>query len=159
MERDDSLLIVYPTRALPASGLSEFLGRGGRIALADDYGSGESLLRVYGITRRPGVRGDPATLRSNPGLPVARAAIQHPLTEGVGTLVTNHPAILEHAELRPIFALEGDADGLLLTGAVGEGRLLALSDPSVLINNMLEFRGNRRFARNLLRYLGGDEAG
>ena len=42
----------------------------------------------------------------------------------------------------------------MLTGAVEQGRLVALSDPSVLINNMQRFKGNARFAANLLAYLG-----
>jgi hypothetical protein len=42
---------------------------------------------------------------------------------------------------------------VVLSGGVGSGRLVALGDPSMLINNMLEFHGNQTFAANLVRYL------
>ena len=48
----------------------------------------------------------------------------------------------------------------MLTGEVpaesGSGRLVVLADPSVLIDNMLELGGNRRFATNLATYLAGE---
>ena len=48
----DGLLLVYPTGPLPVEGISGFLKAGGRVALADDYGSGATLLAAYQITRR-----------------------------------------------------------------------------------------------------------
>src|SRR5690606_20633598 len=76
----------------------------------------------------------------------------HPLTEGVRALVTNHPAVVHHPDLEPIFSF-GERDAVVLAGAVGAGRLVTIGDPSVLINNMLELRGNQRFAENLVDYL------
>ncbi len=69
-------------------------------------------------------------------------------------MVANHPQTLHHNELKPVFVFEPSRrSALVLVGAVGEGRLIAISDSSLLINNMLEFRGNRVFAGNLVRYL------
>jgi hypothetical protein len=50
----------------------------------------------------------------------------------------------------------GFEDGSAVVAAVElfDGRLVALSDPSVLINRMLEFDGNLAFAINALRWLG-----
>lgn len=154
----DGLLVVCPTTELPVEGITEMLRAGGRVVLADDYGTGDALLRAFRIDRhdaRP--LGVPA-LRGNEALLVASRRASHPLSAGVESVVTNHPRALSHAALEPIFELaEGDA--LVLAGAVGEGRLVVLSDPSVLIDNMLELGGNRRFAANLLRYLAGDGGG
>jgi hypothetical protein len=42
---------------------------------------------------------------------------------------------------------------VILAGQVGRGRLVVGGDPSILINSMLRFSGNRQFAINLLSYL------
>ena len=66
---------------------------------------------------------------------------------------------MRHRDLEPIFAFDRSGSALVLAGAVGAGRLVTLGDPSVLINNMLQFRGNRRFATNLVRYLTSGRSG
>jgi hypothetical protein len=162
---NDALLIVYPTRDLPVAGLSELMRAGGRVAIADDFGEGGPLLEVYGIERVAGAPPDAPHLQANEALPVARAVSGHALADGVAALVTNHPATLRHPALEPLFAFDdGSGDeaperALVLAGAVGEGRLVAISDPSILINNMLELRDNRRFAENLVRYLDAGTGG
>lgn len=156
----DGLLVVYPTEALPTDDLSDYMRAGGRLAVADDFGAADSLFRVFRIGRAEPDPDAPSVLRlrGNGELLVARPLTQHPLTEGVGAVVTNHPRVLFHAELEPIFAV-GDQDAVVLAGAVGEGRLVAIGDPSLFINNMLALDGNRRFASNLLLYLRGDAGG
>ncbi len=155
----DAIVLVHPDRELPIASLSAFLRAGGRVVLADDFGEGERFLASFGITR--GLPADPPrTIRGNPSLPVATAVGRHPLTEGVTTAVANHASALRHPELTPLLAFDDEGrDGLLLTGAVERGRLVALADSSVLINNMLEFDGNRRLAANLLEYLGAEGDG
>lgn len=152
---DDALLVLSPTRTLPVEGITELLRAGGRVVLADDYGTGDALLRAFRIERHDPRTGGVPALRGNEALLVAMRSAAHPLSAGVDGLVTNHPRALSHADLEPIFEL-GDGDALVLAGAVGGGRLVALSDPSVLIDNMLALRGNRRFAANLLHYLEGE---
>lgn len=156
----DGLLVLHPTEALPADDLSDYMRAGGRVAVADDFGAADSLFRVFRIGRGEPSPDAPSVLRlrGNRELLVARPLSQHPLTEGVGAIVTNHPRILFHAELEPIFAI-GDHDAVVLAGAVGDGRLVAIGDPSLFINNMLELDGNRRFASNLFLYLRGDAGG
>lgn len=148
----DSLLILGPNEAPPSREITGFLRAGGRVLLADDFGAGRSLLDTFEIGR-----GRPSTdralkLRGNPALLVARPHGQHRLTRDVSALVTNHPSIVYHRQLSPIFEIN-QGEALVLAGAVGSGRLVVLSDPSVLIDNMLELRGNRVFAENLLDYL------
>lgn len=148
----DSLLLVHPRQDLPARELTLFLRGGGRVALADDYGQGGSLLTAFQIGRGEPTVDRALQLRGNPALLVARPKAQHRLAQGVRALVTNHPTIVYHRALSPVFELaEGEA--VVLAGAVESGRLVVLSDPSVLIDNMLELRGNRAFAENLIDYL------
>ncbi len=152
LQPSDALLILHPTEPVPGASLTAFLRDGGRACLADDFGAGERFLGLFSITRGPPSEAIAVQLRGNANLPVARANGTHELTHEVSALVTNHPAVVAHRELAPIFRL-GSGEAVVLAGAVGEGRLVVLSDPSVLIDNMLSLRGNRRFAENLVDYL------
>jgi hypothetical protein len=162
----DAVILIAPREAPPAEPLIAAMREGGRVVIADDYGAGGPILRAFHIERRaPHDTEDTLRLRGNPQLLVARPAMQHPLTMGVDALVTNHPQIVVHrpdasaadrAPLPPIFEI-ATGEAVVLAGAVGDephqGRLVVLSDPSVLINNMLEMRGNRRFAENLIAFV------
>lgn len=157
---DDALLVVHPVEALPSAELSAFLRSGGRLAIADDFGTGRALLAAFGIglfspARDPSIK----LLRGEPFLMVATRQNAHPLSRSAEVLVTNHPQVLSHRQLEPIYALRDEHDAIVLSGAVGKGRLVAISDASLLINNMLQFEGNRAFARDLLAYLVGPARG
>jgi hypothetical protein len=155
---ETALFLVHPTRPLPVDSLAAFLRRGGRVLLADDFGTGDALLSRYEIRRAPPDAQASPRLRGRPAFPLARPEVRHALTDGVAQVVANHPSALRHRALEPLLAF-GDGSALLLTGAVGPGRLVALSDPSVLIDNMMVFPGNQRLADNALTYLvaGGAE--
>jgi hypothetical protein len=96
----------------------------------------------------------------------------------VDQVVTNHPTIFRPAagvDLTPVLEIRtetGSGALIALTGAIGNGtrcssrqrsgndaesdhcgRLFALSDPSVFINLMLRYPGNRALAKGLVRYL------
>lgn len=152
----DAILVIAPREEPRAAALTDLMRQGGRVLIADDYGAAGAILRSFRIHRgRPRADRDVLELRGNPALLIAHPAQQHPLTIGVDALVTNHPEVLFHDELAPIFEIS-PGDAVVLAGAVGSGRLVVLSDPSVLINNMLELRGNERFARNLIDYVSLD---
>jgi hypothetical protein len=162
---DDGLLIVHPVHPLPTSELAKFMRNGGRVAVADDFGAGANFLATFGMTLRD-AEGEPArALRGNPAWPIAGPVVQHALTDGVSALVTNHPRVLYHETLTPVFELSGGLGAVVLSGAVGGGRLVAIADSSVLINNMLGFEshlgfeGNRTFARDLVRFIRGRSPG
>lgn len=158
LHSNDSLLILYPGQELPARQITAFLRDGGRACLADDFGAGASLLDLFQISRTAPHPGIAWQLRGNPALLVARPNGTHRLTRQVPALVSNHPAVIHHRELSPIFELN-PGEAIVLAGAVGNGRLVVLSDPSVLIDNMMRLRANRRFAENLLDYLDDGRGG
>jgi hypothetical protein len=150
----DGLLLVYPERPPPRADLAAFMYEGGRLAIADDFGAGGALLEGFHIERSAPARGEDALrLRGNRNVLIATPRVRHPLSLDVLALVTNHPQSLHHEALEAIFGLDERGTAVVLAGAVGRGRLVAIGDSSVLINNMLEFHGNRAFARNLVRYL------
>src|SRR5207249_4750634 len=89
-----------------------------------------------------------ATFRGNAQLQVATARGAGLLAAATPTLVTNHPAYFV-TSLAPALEFAPGA-AAVVEGRVGEGRFVAISDPSVLINNMLELTEDRRFAGGLV---------
>lgn len=187
LHAEDTLLIVHPETDLSFSETSAFLSAGGRIALLDDFGRGDDLLRRFQIQRV----NPPAPLEAvdgNPALAIARPQISrapngddltHPIAEGVDSVVTNHPQALRQlpgVELTRVLtypASNGEDVALAVVGVIGDsracglslpepdrvvgdarcGRLFAMADPSVFIDLMLTFPGNRQLATGLLTYL------
>jgi hypothetical protein len=148
----DALLIVGPHKQLPVTALSAFLREGGRIALLDDFGSGGRFLSAYQVERGEAPRGGPA-LRGDPRLLLAYPRSEHPLAEGVPVLLTNEASTLRHPDLKPVFVFGRSEQALALAGAVGAGRLVAVGDASLLINQLMTLPAHQRFAKNLLEYL------
>jgi hypothetical protein len=170
-------VVLSPDRAYTdreAARLRAFVRGGGTLVVAEDFGSnGGPLLAAVGA----GTRFDGTLLRDersawrSPAMPVATEVTNRsetPYTDGVASLTLNHGTTLspganatvlvrsspfsyrdtngndaldpeESLAARPVVAIE----------PVGRGRVIAVSDPSVFLNAMLEREGNRRFARNL----------
>jgi len=161
LRREDALLLVHPERNLDADELSAFMRAGGRIVLLDDYGTGDGLLARFGIRRVP-LPGRPAEmLRGNPSLPIAEVAGSHEVVRDLSRVVINHGTGLDHPALSPLLVVRGEGEPsvvVAMTGVVGRGRLLAVGDSSVAINEMMRYPDNRAFAASLLRYATEDAA-
>ena len=150
-----SLILVYPETAPDGSALTAFVEAGGRLLVADDYGLGAGALASLGLLRVAGPTLPGAAFRGDPDFPVAVPLTTHPVLEGVGAVVTNHPAALGVGPGgRCLLAFHAPPPACLLAEASrGYGTALALADPSVLIDLMLEVDADRRLAEGLLRYL------
>ncbi len=151
-----ALLVLWPRRSVGLADLEAFLDDGGRVAWLDDQGASSEFYARFQFQREP-VVGGVARAADLPELLVARPRGPHPLSEGVDVLVTNLPVALSHRRLTPLFEFAGSNQGLVLVGQIGRGKLLVGGDPSVLLNTMMQFEGNRRFAQNLMRFLAGAE--
>jgi hypothetical protein len=166
---DDGIVFIHPTEPIDSTEASEFMKQGGRLAVIDDFGRGDELLKRFKI-ERVRLPGRPvAALRQNPELPIAEPWLEisrgqigapHPVVANVKRLVLNHPMALLHPDLSPVMKVrlagsEGDAI-VAVAGQVEKGRLFAMSDPSALINSMLRYPGNRAFAVGLVKYLAND---
>jgi hypothetical protein len=160
LAREDGILLIHPERSLDVDELSAFMRAGGRVLLLDDYGTGDDLLRRFGI-RRTALPARPAQmLRGKPSLAIAEAASAHPLVHDVVHLVTNHATGLEHPALSPLLVVRGDGEPDVLlgvAGAVGHGRLIAIGDASIVINEMMRYPGNLALSRALVHYATDDD--
>lgn len=155
LKPDDGLLLLYPEKGLDVDELSKFMRAGGRVVMLDDFGRGDSLLRHFNMERVASPRRPAEFLRRNPQLALAEPASAHPVVADVTRVVTNHPTGLSHPDLSPVLKIRGNGEAdvvVAVAGAVGQGRLLAVGDPSIVMNSMLRYGGNKNFARGLVRY-------
>ncbi len=161
LDPKDGLLLLYPEKSLDVDELSKFMRAGGRVVLLDDFGRGESLLRHFGMERVPTPKNPVESLRHNPQLALAEPASAHPVVADVNRVVTNHATGLAHPDLSPVLKIRGAGEPdvfIAVAGAVGDkppapqGRFLVVGDPSIVMNSMLRYAGNKAFARGLVRY-------
>ena len=149
LDGHDVLWFVYPRTTVDAGRLRRFLEAGGRAVIADDFGSSDAALATLQIRRLRGDLSEAEHYEDNPALPVARLALATELSVNVPELVANHPAFFSTA-VPPTYAFSQGA-ALVVEGRLGKGYFVAVADPSVLINNMLELPDDLDFARALIR--------
>ena len=165
LKREDGIILLHPEKTLDSASLARFMKAGGRVILLDDFGSGDGLLEHFEMERVPVPARPAESLRNNPQLAIASPAGPHPVNMDITRIVTNHATGLRRLagkeDLSPVLkikAADGEPDVLIaVAGAVGQGRLLAVGDPSIVINAMLRYPGNRTFARAIVRYAGDDD--
>jgi Domain of unknown function (DUF4350) len=148
----DVLFLVYPEVVVDGGRLKRFLAQGGHALVADDFGAASDALASLEIRRSRGsIPPEVPRFRNHAFMPIAHPMQATELGRATDELVANHPARFESG----LPATYGFADGiaLVIEGQVGTGYFVALSDPSVLINNMLELESNRAFAQGLVRRL------
>ncbi len=172
LRKEDAVVVLHPEVELDYNELSAFLRAGGRMAVLDDRGEADHFLGRFQIQRVEAPRQPAERLRDNPDLAIAVPAVElvagqeqnrHPVVVGVDRVVTNHPTALVHPNLTQVLKIPalGEPDATLaVTGIIAKsGRLFAMGDPSVVINEMLRYPGNRGFANGLIKYLVENDAG
>lgn len=180
--RNDSLVILGPTTDFSPADVAHvraFVEGGGTLLLADDFGTANQLLEGLGAGAR--FDGTPAldfAFAKRPEFTVAIEFADHPATDGVERVLLNYPTALRPGNGTRVLAnttdaawLDADGDGLrganepggpfgwLGTEEIGQGTVVLLSDPSVLINGMRPFGDNERLADNLLLFVRGGKEG
>ena len=150
---EEILVFLYPQQSVDPAQLDAFIQAGGHVIVADDFGAAQNALARIGA-----IRLDLATLRSDnyyqgrTWAPIATVMPGHAIASEVEQIVTNHPTALGHLAGGTVIA--GFPDGaLIVAGERGTGRFVAVADPSIFINRMLEFPGNLRVVVNMLHWL------
>ncbi len=158
--------------------IHNFLINGGNVLLADDIGRGNSLLNALEGTDSRFVR-DPVldlSFEKKPHFAVAYDLKDHPITKNVSHILLNKPTAIEPDENATSLVytsraswLDKNRNGIwdlgepkggfpvLTVEPYGRGSLVLLSDPSVLINSMLDKLDNRIFANNILGYISAEK--
>ncbi|MBT9166028.1 MAG: hypothetical protein DDT25_00693 [Chloroflexi bacterium] len=146
--------------------LREFVTQGGRLVLMDDFGHGNEVLEYLGIEVKFSGRMllDPLFSYRNPRLPRITDFSPEIKEAGVESVVLNHATALTGAGAGEVLAwssehsfldLDGDGSwgqaepkGPLPVAArfrLGQGEVILVSDPSILINSMVRMDDNRAF--------------
>ncbi|MGE5183519.1 MAG: DUF4350 domain-containing protein [Acidobacteriota bacterium] len=157
LSAEDILFLVYPLQRVEPARLAAFVQAGGNVVIADDFGESKDARAALGLLVDIGAPRAQRYYKDHLFAPIATPEVDHPLTAGVGEIVTNHPAAFK--SVSGATTVIGFEDGaLVVAGERGTGKFVAISDPSIFINQMQKepFAGNVQLAANLLRYLNRD---
>jgi hypothetical protein len=151
------LFIIAPSRNFTPEDIPayrQYLQRGNRIFLADDFGTGNELLSGLGSRIRilPGNLTSISRQYDDPSSVIVTPVLNETFLANVSTLVLNRPAALEGGETLASTSLlswiDRDGDGLpgpeeafgrydvFARERIGTGTLYVLSDPSLFTNDM-----------------------
>ena len=147
----DNLLLLYPQNTIPVADIMRFVGDGGDLIIADDFGSSDALLKAIGIKRqKPKLASHRTFYDGNEAFPTLSPQGESFLFYNVTEVATNHPMALS-GDAAPVLSFSED-EHLIMQKSIGSGRILVLADPSMLLNDMLRrVYGNKQFAANVLR--------
>lgn len=156
-----------------ADHIHEFMLQGGTVLLADDFGSGGSLLKKLNTTSS--FLGKPIldlSFEKKPHFGVAYEISDHPITRNVAFVLTNKPTGITPSEDATVLMKTSSASWLdsneneiqdqgerqreypLLTiEDYGDGKLILLSDPSIMINSMNERLDNDILVENMMGFV------
>jgi len=163
------LLIVGPSKPFTpedARAVEAFLTKGGRVIVADDYGTANQLLELLGAPVRilPGVLTDPLLNIGSQHLPLAwwgprRVALNY--AAALNTSACFDCRILAESSLFSYLDLnvngrhdDGEPEGPLpiaISLRYGAGELIVVSDSSLFINSMINRESNRAVLEELLK--------
>jgi hypothetical protein len=173
-----TVLVVIPYRpvnAADASRVRRYVDGGGLAVILDDYGFGTPLLRGMGLPLRFAGEAllDPLFRHRNRWMPEATAPAEARRNAEARAVVLNHATALVGVEavsviLRssPYSFLDRNGNGewepdeprgpfaVAAHTKVGSGAVAVVSDPSVLINSMIDLGANRSFVRRILQLAG-----
>jgi hypothetical protein len=149
------------------------LEAGGTVLVADDFGTGNSLLQRLGIGAR--FSGKPLAdlyfYSREPSFPLITDFSPNPATGNLTMIVLNRPSYIElgnssqvtrlassspfsfidlSGENRPLANETIDSYPVMAGAKIGRGTLILISDPSMFVNEMIDLNDNMQLFRNLL---------
>ena len=169
----NTVLIVVPYAEFTSAELDQinsYVSEGGTLILMDDYGHGNEVLASLDVDYRfdPTPLLDPMIYHKNEKFPKITNMKASALTHEVETLVFDHAVRLidvpdtEVAARSSTFSfmdLDGDtmydqnleaqdSSVVVANTLMGEGRIISISDPSIIINAMLDMEDNYTIMAN-----------
>ncbi|MEF8832232.1 MAG: DUF4350 domain-containing protein [Candidatus Thermoplasmatota archaeon] len=170
------LMIIGPRQEFSQASIEfvdSFLQEGGKMVLADDFGSGNSLLDR--LDTNSSFYSSPLfdlAFEKKPEFGVAYNTTEHNMTADVSHVRLNSPTAIDKDDNASTILSSSEASWLdqnensikdeserfkqyplVTTEDYGEGELILVSDPSIFINSMLDKDDNRVFSENILQHL------
>ena len=158
------LIVIGPDvdfSPLEAKEVKRFLESGGTLFIADDFGTGNSLLEKLGVKARFSEKPLKDIFYSKRAeFPVVVRIYDPKLAFGVKKITLNIPSAITGpkgviaSSMVSMVGKSMKSYPIMSEIKYGKGRIVMLSDPSVLINDM--FGENRQFIDNLIGYFGAN---
>jgi hypothetical protein len=177
-----ALVIIGPMKAFSTRDgtiVGDFVRNGGRLLLADDFGTGNGLLEHMGATSRfSGLLVMDLAYEKKPEFSVCFDIRADTLTRNISTVLLNYPSSLTiNSTTTQVLAYSSVASWLdsntnrnqewgeprgpfpiLARERMGNGEIVLLSDPSALINGMSEYMNNSALGENLIGEMSVDRS-
>jgi hypothetical protein len=170
----ETALIVIPYAQFTETeldNLRQYVSLGGTLIILDDYGYGNQILSHVGLSMRFTDKPllDPLFNYKNKWFPRITDFVQTPIAENVTSIVLNYASSLTNTSDTTVVAWSSQFSFLDLNGnsvwdtgeptgpqpvaafaKVGQGYAVAVSDPSILINSMINMDDNLNFIKNII---------
>ncbi|MGZ4851540.1 MAG: DUF4350 domain-containing protein [Candidatus Bathyarchaeia archaeon] len=175
-------LLIVPYETFSDSELSQlknYVLNGGTLAILDDYGFGNQVLNSVGVKMRfTGVPMlDPLYNYKDKWLPKITDFSNSSIGANVSSIVFNHASSLNNTSESTVVAyssmfsfLDVNSDGswnnnepngpfpVVAYSSLGQGVVVAVADPSLMINGMIGLDDNLQFINNVMGVQGGSSA-
>lgn len=151
--------------------MDDFLRRGGKVVLADDLGTGNQLLDGLNTSSRfSGNTVFDVSFEKRPDFSVVYDFRDHELTQDLSFAMLNRPTYLipDDRAMTLMNTSEGawveegedtkriGKSPVMSIEDYGDGELILISDPSIMINSMIDKLDNGVIVSNLLNYISED---
>lgn len=177
-----ALVIIGPSKSFSeADGkiVGDFVRDGGKLLLADDFGTANTLLEPMGATSRfSEYLVMDLAYEKKPEFSVCFDIRPDPVTNNVSTVLLNYPSsivvnststqVIAYSSVASWLDVNNDRDQewgeprgpfpMLARERMGAGEILLLSDPSVLINGMSGYMNNSALGSNLIADMSEDRS-
>jgi len=173
-EPSNSILISIPYLEYSQTDLEKlqlYLGNGGTLLLMDDYGFGNEVLAYLGVEARFSGKPllDPLFCYANSNLPKITDFSADIKEQGIDLIVLNHATALSNVPVENILARSSPSSFLDINDngfqeknepalpqpvaariPKGKGTIILITDPSLLINSMINRYDNLKFIKVIL---------
>ena len=168
VDSNSTVLIIGPSTSFTDGSIEayrSYLFDGGRIVLADDFGTGNSLLQGLGVgVRFSGVPMEDALYRERQMMPQIFNITESEYTVGVKELVMDIPTVLNQTDGLQVLAYASFSSYLdnskttktygpypaVAVATVGNGMIFLISDSSIFMNSLLSRGDNAKLLGNLI---------
>jgi len=180
LPKNSTLAIIGPSLSFSASDgavIRDYLERNGTVLLADDFGSGNSLLQELNVSVRFAGKplADLYAYSKNPSFPLVSDFEPSPISHNVSVVVLDHSSFLEVGNSSQVTVLASsssfsfiDVQGngrpaqnesinsypVMAYTHIGPGSLVLIADSGMFINEMIGLYDNLRLFENVVRASG-----
>jgi hypothetical protein len=147
----DQILWLVQPQSVDTDALYSWVSDGGQLMLADESGGADEFLDALGLSVEVDIGEHAELFQGDSRLPVLGANGVHALSRNAPRVVGNGVRPLRGVG-RAVFELD-EGGGLVWDVSLGDGRVVVVADPSMLINLMLPIEHNAALVTSIIQYL------